>query len=167
MRSRKNPAIIPENTRSFATVEYSMKARLIQDVIRASRGRIAAYATESDRLRKLNRTLFEVLPAPLHEHVQAVRLSGTTLVLKSDSPTWQAKLRFQLPQIKRLIRQRMQIPLQRIETGVLPRQERRTRTPRPAHMSREAGAVLERAALSIDDTELSAALRRLARHGRR
>jgi len=144
-----------------------MKARPIQDVIRASRGRIAAYAVESERLRKLNRALFEVLPAPMHEHVQAVRLSGTTLVLKSDSPAWQAKLRFQLPQIKRLIRQRMQIPLQRIETGVMPRQESRTRTPRPARMSREAGAVLERAALSMEDTDLRAALQRLARHGRR
>ena len=144
-----------------------MKARPIQDVIRASRGRMAVYAAECAQLRKLNQTLFEVLPAPLHEHVQAVRLSGATLVLKSDSPTWHAKLRFQLPQIKRLIRQRTQIPVQRIEIGVLPRQESRMRTPRPAHMSREAGALLERAALSMDDPNLRAALQRLARHGRR
>jgi hypothetical protein len=167
VRSRKNPAIIPEIRDGFATADPIMKARRIQDVIRASRGRIGRCVANADRLQALNRTLFEVLPAPLHRHVQAVRIEGSTLVLKSDSSAWQAKLRFQLPQIKRLLRQRLDLPIRRIETGVLPRREIRQPAPRQAQMSAGAGATLERAALAMDDVELRAALQRLARHGKR
>jgi len=167
VRSRKNPAIIPEIRDGFAAADPIMKARRIEDVIRASRGRMGRCVANADRLQELNRSLFEILPAPLHRHVQAVRMDGSTLVLKSDSSAWQAKLRFQLPQIKRLLRQRLNVPIRRIETGVLPGREIRQRVPRRARMSAGAGAALERAALAMDDVELRAALQRLARHGRR
>lgn len=114
-------------------------------------------------LQAMTFSLRQYLPAPLAEHCWVAAPRERTLVLVTDSPAWATQLRYQQQEILKLLNSefRLQLNRLRIRIGAPPP------APRPPaagpRLSRQGAAVLEAAAASIGDPELSAALRRLAR----
>jgi hypothetical protein len=150
--------------RSSHTATALMRPRSVEEILRTStarsgglRARAELLATLSDRLRRL-------LPQPLATHLQLVALEQDRVAIWADSPVWRSRLHYQLPQIKRVLREQLGLNVTRVDTGVLPAGERLERPRRRAVLSAEAAANLQRAAGSIDDPQLSAALTRLAAH---
>lgn len=104
------------------------------------------------------------LPEPLACHCIGATLKGSTLSLLVDSPVWNARLRFQSPQL--LSRLRGDFPgLANIQVSVARPADTR---PRPSpHRSRtrstQAASIVEQASSDISDPALSEALQRLAK----
>ena len=104
------------------------------------------------------------LPEPLASHCVAAALKGSTLSLLVDSPVWNARLRFQSPEL--LSRLRSDFPgLANIQVAVARPAEIRPRPSRhrPLTHSPQAASIVEQASAGISDPALSEALRRLAR----
>ena len=97
-------------------------------------------------------------------HLQLVALEQDRVAIWADSPAWRSRLHYQLPQIKRVLREQLGLNVTRIDTGVLPAGERLERPRRRAVLSAKAAENLQRAAGSIEDPQLRAALTRLAAH---
>jgi len=106
------------------------------------------------------------LPSPLDQHCLYARISGKLLIIHTDSPVWNARLRFHGPQLIRAMQQ--QAPHLRqlkinihIDSTVKPTKRRQIK------LSKTSAAQILDAADSIDDPQLQAALRRLGNSGRK
>jgi hypothetical protein len=143
-----------------------MSARRLKNILSDPRGRIGQLQERSDQLARLNRRLYEILPPPLHEHVRLVAVSEERVVLRADSPAWLTRLRFQLPQVRRLLREILGLQARRVEIGVMRRLYTPQRVERHAlAISPQGRRTLEQAADASDDEALASALRRLASRG--
>jgi len=104
------------------------------------------------------------LPEPLASHCIGAALKGSTLSLLVDSPVWNARLRFQSPQL--LSQLRGDFPgLANIQVTVArPAQTRpKPSRHRPRMRSTQAASIVEQASSGISDPALSEALQRLAK----
>lgn len=162
--------MIPDSSSLYAKPQSTlavMPARRLEHILGDPRGRLGRLRERAERLSALNRRLYEILPPPLHEHVRLVAADAERVVLRAGSAAWLTRLRFQLPQVRRLLREVLGLPARRVEIGVM------HRLYTPAHNARRATALspasrraLEHAATVSGDPALAAALRRLASRGR-
>lgn len=144
-----------------------MTARRLDQILSDTHGSLNRLQLEAQRLAALNRRLYELLPAPLHEHVRLVAAEPDRVALRASSAAWLTRLRFQLPQVKRLLRESLGLKARRVEIAVLRRSfaPAPTRTQLPS-VSTLASRYLDDAADLSGDDELAQALRRLAARGR-
>ena len=119
-------------------------------------------------LGELDRHLGECLPPDCREHCRVAAVAGDTLILLADSPGWRSRVHFLAPEIIRHFRRvakpeiahlrvrvdRTTVPLQRPRIPVM-------RALPSAADARALGALAD----DVDEPELAAALRRLARRG--
>ena len=128
---------------------------------------IARYLTAIERDARLLREIRSALPQPLDEHCLHASLDAGALTLLTDSPVWSSRLRFFVPDLERALaprhgsiascRVRIQPP------AVVP-------SPAPGAPPKHklsAGTTrhLMEAASGIEDAQIAAALRRLAKAG--
>ena len=133
----------------------------------AGNDKIAAYLNMIERNAKLLRDVRRSLPAPLDEHCLYASLDAGILTLVTDSPVWSSRLRFFAPELERSLSSDSS-PIASCHIRVQPQAV----SPSPPS-GREPGHKLSRrtvdhlieAAAGIEDAELAAALRRLARVG--
>ncbi len=127
--------------------------------------KIAAFLGVIERNDQLLREVRRALPPPLDEHCLLAVLDAGVLTLTSDSPVWSSRLRFFVPELLRsFARKRGPITSCRVRVQPL------AVAPRPNHarrlrLSTETQRHLMDAAAGIEDAELAAALRRLAKTG--
>ncbi|MCG6860953.1 MAG: DUF721 domain-containing protein [Chromatiaceae bacterium] len=129
--------------------------------------KIAGYLTAIERDARLLREIRSILPFPLDEHCLHASLESSVLTLVTDSPVWSSRLRFFGPELERDLfslhgsiascRIRVQ-PHARASSGV-------TESTRKTMLSPRAAQHLMEAAEGIDDLQIAAALRRLAKAG--
>lgn len=115
-------------------------------------------------LNQITTVIRNALPEPLSIHCQAANVEDNALVIGCDSPIWAAKLRYQLPQVLRLVNEHPDLPaFSQIRVRVQPCNKGITQ---PLHrrliMPKHIGALITSVADCIDDPKLSAALRRLS-----
>lgn len=135
----------------------------------AGNDKIAAYLDTIERNAKLLRDIRHSLPVPLDEHCLYASLDAGILTLVTDSPVWSSRLRFFAPELERSLSSHSS-PVASCHIRIQPRAV----SPSPPS-GREPGYKLSRrtanhlieAAEGIEDAELAAALRRLARVGAR
>jgi hypothetical protein len=139
-----------------------MTARSLQEILRGESGRPAELAARSESLARSAQRLSELLPTPFHGHVRLALLEEKRAVLLVDSPAWKSRLRFHLPQIKRLIRTRLAPRVATIEVKVQPCSDEPAATSRKRWLSGRSATHLRQAAQSIEDEALGLALTRLA-----
>lgn len=118
-------------------------------------------------LQAMTFSLRQYLAAPLAQHCWVAAPRDRILVLVTDGPVWATQLRYQQREILKVLNTEFRLQLNRVRIRIGP-----PPTPDPAarpgpRLSAEAARVLESAAASIEDPGLSAAMRRLARHGGR
>ena len=133
----------------------------------AGNDKIAAYLNMIERNAKLLRDVRRSLPAPLDEHCLHASLDAGILTLVTDSPVWSSRLRFFAPELERSLSSdsslvaSCHIRIQPQAASPSPPSRRK-----PGYkLSRKTANHLIEAAEGIEDAELAATLRRLARVG--
>lgn len=113
-----------------------------------------------DKQQSLLKAVRSQLPAPLDQHCLHARISGKQLVIHTDSPVWNARLRFHGPQLIRAIQQ--QAPhLQKLKINIHIDVAQQPTKPKRVKLSQHSALQILEVADSVDDPELQAALRRL------
>jgi predicted nucleic acid-binding Zn ribbon protein len=116
---------------------------------------------------RLNQALSVNLPSEIARSTQVIGLDSGILKLACDAPVWATRLRFMEPQLKRQLNA-AGIECLGIRTRVLPanRSGRKPNIVRRPDMSQARGNAIHAMAKDTNDSELGAALRRLAQRGR-
>jgi len=157
--------MIPETDSVFAKLSRilaEMPARTLQEIIRREKSRPGELLARSESLSLFAGRLSELLPAPLHGHVRLALIEGDRAVLLTDSPVWKSRLRFHLPQVRRLIRSQLAPRVKRIDIKVEACGDSRPPQARRPRLSARGAECLHQAARTIDDEALGQALARLA-----
>lgn len=109
--------------------------------------------------------LQQVLPVPLRDRFMVAAFDPDTLVLIADGTAWAARLRFQIPALRSIARERCGLPgLKSIRIRVSPPVPRPASAARKLRLSGDAAEFLRRSAESTTDEALRASLLRLSRH---
>ena len=113
-----------------------------------------------DQQQALLNTIRSQLPSPLDQHCLHARISGKQLIIHTDSPVWNARLRFHGPQIIRALQQ--QAPhLQQIKIHIHIDPAQKPLKHRKARLSGPSATHILDVANSTVDPKLQAALYRL------
>ena len=88
----------PADVAQFAADPSEAKYKQIVD-------RLLESDAHAERLAVLDRALAGFLGEPLSLHCRLANISGTSVILHTDSPVWSARLRYQLPQILECLNQ--------------------------------------------------------------
>jgi len=128
---------------------------------------IAGFLTAIEQNAALLREIQGALPPPLNEHCLHANLDSGELTLITDSPVWSSRLRFFAPELERNLAIR-----RRAITSCRIRVEPRAFAPamsneaaRKHKLSARTRQHLIEVAAGINDQEVAAALRRLAKAG--
>ena len=119
-----------------------------------------------DKQQALLQAVRSQLPSPLDQHCLYARISGKTLIVHTDSPAWNARLRFHGPQLIRAM-QRQTPNLQQLKINIHIDPVHKPRRRRRAKLSMNSAEQILAAADAISDPKLQAALRRLGNSGRK
>lgn len=125
-------------------------------------GSLGAVYRQARALAKLRDTLADVLPPDERKHLVGVCGNERRLVVFADSPAWATRLRYRSPELEaaaaKLRGTRPSLVFRvTVEYGV------ETPPPRSPWLSERVVDTLESSARTVEDEELAAALRRLAR----
>jgi hypothetical protein len=115
--------------------------------------------------RKLDLHIKHLLEEPLRGHIQLAVIRKDTLILTADSSAWAAKLRYQVPELRRQIAENSAFPdIQTIRVTVAKSDASRQRVKyaplRP--LTKATATELNRQAEALEDPALREALLRLA-----
>ena len=117
-------------------------------------------------LQQLTQALRDSLDAQLAEHITIANLREETAVITTDTPAWLTQLRYQAPNILRLLKAFPGLEnLQKVQLKIQPASNTPPTGPsRRASLSTASAQFLQSAALSTEDDELAEALYRLSQH---
>jgi hypothetical protein len=93
-------------------------------------------------------------------------LDAEAWTVQTDSPAWATRLRYCLPTLQRQLSDQLAFAVPKLRVRIIPisMESPPPLPPRRLELSSRAGNVLSEAANGLADQELSAALKRLARH---
>lgn len=115
--------------------------------------------------RKLDFRIKHLLDEPVSSHIQVAVVRDANLVLVADSPAWAAKLRYEVPQLRRRLSENTAFP--KIET-IRIKVAKSNAPPQPGmrraqrSLSRATAEGVKRQAESLEDPVLREAVLRLA-----
>ena len=139
--------------------------RQLYKFLSQKKGNVADLITQTRINQKLSKSLNNLLDPTLRDHVSLANIRSQTLVLISHSAAWASRARYFSPALLQKLKNNSHIfgEIKKIEIQVQPMAIDREKTPPlPRHVSDSAADCLHATAESIDDTELKAALTRLA-----
>ena len=119
-----------------------------------------------DKQQALLQAVRSQLPSPLEQHCLYARISGKTLIIHTDSPAWNARLRFHGPQLIRAM-QRQAPHLQQLKINIHINPVHKPGRQRRVRLSVNSSKQILAAADAISDPKLQAALRRLGNSARK
>lgn len=126
--------------------------------------RLAALAAEAARLEALRRRVLHCLPAETAPHCLGADLKDGVLTLFMDSGSWTTALRYQHEPLLKSAQQALGQPCRTLRLKVLPDPLPGVPPkPAPRSLTPETRKLLDSTAAGVDDAELAAALKRLAR----
>lgn len=127
-------------------------------------GSILPLLQHSQTLQRAANIVHPCLPPPLRPHCGIANYREGVLILTASSPAWAAKIRYQLPELRKALAKNNELgKIADIIVRTSPHNT--TPPPRPTRrpeLSQDAADVLRSLAAHIDHTELSRALCRLA-----
>lgn len=120
------------------------------------------------QLDQLTRALRISLPQDCHEHLQVAGIRDNQLIILTDSPVWQTRLRMLSQNLLEAVHQYAGIRLSRVRFRLSPARRAIQEDP-PAHrqLSPQSSQLIEQTARCISDPELQAALLRLSRKAKK
>lgn len=137
----------------------------IKDIISNQSGPLRDLYSRTVDIAILQEKLYSYLPRPLQEHIVAVSYNNFTLHLHTDNAAWATRLRFKIPEILEIARNKCLLTkLQTIRIKVAPSQDTLTTTRKSCKLSTKTTKLLEHTAQSIADPELRAVFIRLSKN---
>lgn len=141
------------------------KASSLTELLGGPDAHLADLAAEAARLDALRRRLLPLLPAEAAPHCLGADLEQGVLTLFLDSGVWTTTLRYRHQALMASVQDGLKLPCHTLKLKVLPDPKPGV-PPRPAprELSPDTRRLLDSTAESLDDADLAAALRRLARN---
>ena len=140
--------------------------RTVGEVLRHPSGVLEQLMARAGHLVRLSGIFRAYLPPLLRDHAVLLRLDAERWEVQTDSAAWATRLRYALPTICQALGQQLNIALPKPRIRVMPAAVPPPVPYRRLTLTRRNAEVLEAAARTQPDPRLSAALRRLAAHGR-
>lgn len=142
---------------------YSAETR-ISRLISTSNSPVGRLVSRAHRMIALQKAVNEVLPADCRDYCRPASYRNGVLKLQADSAAWATKLRFQQPLILNALKQRRGFAdLRKIQVKVIPNYDKPKIQVAAKPISAASAEHLRETADSIDQPELSEALRRIAK----
>ena len=130
-------------------------------------GRLAHLIAQSRRMEQLDRLFNAYLPPSLHGHARLIAANPQEWTVQTDNAAWATRLRYALPEAAERLAQHLKTTIPPLKIRIVPAPANPAPPPtRTAQASPSSVDVIESAARSTTNPELSAALQRLARHMR-
>ncbi len=104
------------------------------------------------------------LPPDLRAHCSGATTVGGQLLLFTESPAWATRLRYQQRDLINCLRTHAYLHISTVRIQVVPPAQTLSPTRGPLKLSHANAATIQKAATAIADSDLRAALRRLAKH---
>ncbi len=104
------------------------------------------------------------LPPDLRAHCSGATTVGGQLLLFTESSVWATRLRYQQRDLIDRLRAHAYLPISAVRIQVTSPAQTLTSARRPLQLSHANAATIRKAATAIADSDLQAALRRLAEH---
>lgn len=127
---------------------------------------LAPLCKRAGYLQQLNLELCSHLSAPLNTHCKLANITANAVILHADSPAWAARLRYCMPDILRLIQNRLNLTgIKSIRIKIMfPDEKSHSNHRRTLTMSTNTARLLADSARSITDPALRSSLLRLSSH---
>ena len=106
------------------------------------------------------------LPSDLRTHCSGATTVGSQLLLFTESSAWATRLRYQQRDLINRLRTHAYLSISTVRIQVVPPAKTLSPTRRAVQLSHANAATIQKAATTIDDPDLRAALQRLAKHVR-
>ena len=113
---------------------------------------------------RLLETVRTHLPPDLRAHCSGATTVGGQLLLFTESSVWATRLRYQQRNLIDLLRTHAYLPISAVRVHVAPPPQTLSPVRRPLELSQANAARIREAATTITDSDLRAALQRLAKH---
>ncbi len=123
------------------------------------------FRKKAQELTRLNRAVKISLPIDCHDHMEIADIRDNQLIILTDSPVWQTRLRMYSHTILEALHQHAGIKLNRVTLRLTP--EKRTIEEKPPvfrTLSEKNANLIESTANCVSDPDLQAALLKLSRH---
>jgi len=104
------------------------------------------------------------LPPDLRAHCSGATTVGGQLLLFTESSAWATRLRYQQRDLINRLRAHAYLPISAVRIQVTPSAQTLTPARSPLKLSHANAAMIRKSATVIADSDLQAALRRLAKH---
>ena len=118
-------------------------------------------------LKRLDQAVKASLPTDCHSHVNVAGIRGNELILLTDSPVWQTRLRMFSHAILEALQQHTNSGLSQIKFRLLPPQRIVEAEPaEPKILSQSSGDLIEQTANCVSDPALQSALLKLSKKAR-
>ncbi len=116
------------------------------------------------QLKRLKQAILASLPVDCHSHLEVAGIRDNQLVVLTDSPVWQTRLRMYSQSMLEALHQHADIKLSRVKIRLSPPQREIEEPPPPPRiLSTQSAQLIEQTAQCISDEALSSALLRLSR----
>ena len=122
---------------------------------------------KAQELQKIGQTIKATLPLDCHSHLDVVGIRENELILLTDSPVWQTRLRMFSQTILDALQQHAGISLNRIKIKLAP-QKRAIEPVKPPKrvLSKDSAKMIEQTAGCISDPALLQAMQRLSKRAK-
>lgn len=115
-------------------------------------------------LGKMNQAIKAALPTDCHSHVEVAGISENQLIILTDSPVWQTRLRMLSQIMLETLYQQTGIKLSRVKLKLAPaKRSIIVEPPAPRSLSQHSGKLISQTADSISDDNLRMAMQRLSK----
>ena len=159
------PSPLPLGPDELANSSIS-SMRTVGEVLGHPSGMLGQLMARAGHLVRLSGIFRAYLPPLLRDHAVLLRLDAERWEVQTDSAAWATRLRYALPTIRQALGRQLNITLPKPRIRVMPAAVPPPVPYRRLTLTRRNAEVLEAAARAQPDPRLSAALRRLAAHGR-
>ena len=119
-------------------------------------------------LHQLSQAIKASLPTDCHPHVEVAGIRDNQLVILTDSPVWQTRLRMYSQSMLETLHQYTGTKLTRVKLKLAPA-KRIIADPEPAPrtLSQDSASIIQQTANCIENPELQAALQRLSQKAKK
>ncbi len=119
---------------------------------------------KAQQLKRLQQAILASLPLDCHDHIHIAGIRDNQLIVLTDSPVWQTRLRLYSQSMLEALHQHANIKLNRVRIRLTPGQrEIEEPPPEPRVLSPQSAQIIEQTARGVSDEALSRALLRLSR----
>lgn len=139
----------------------------ITEILSADTGHLVQLYSHTRELSALEKKLCSYLPASLRDHVRVANYDEKSLSLCTDNAAWATRLRFKIPDILNIARNKCMLDsIQTVRISVAPTEKETSNRRQAPRLTSETAQLLRSTAESLSDPDLRQALLQLSQHSK-